>query len=329
MKKITCIGGATGISTVLSGLKKYNYQLSAIFPVTDDGGSAGKLIKDYDFLPMGDARRLISALSKKDNIITKMLLYRFSKGELKGHALGAIMLTALIDIFGDIEQATLEINKILGIRHNILPVSKKRAILCAKLENDQIIEGENKIDEVIGFDGHLKIKNLYLKPKIKINLKAKNIIKNSDLIIIGPGDLHTSIIPNLLVSEMKKAIKESKAKVIYICNIMTKFGQTNNFEVSDFVQEIEKYLGKDIINFIIYNTKKPSSKILNYYQKRKEDFVKFDIKNFRKNYQYLGENLISKKIYKKVAGDILERSIIKHNPDKLSRLIISCLKNEK
>ena len=326
MKKITCLGGAAGMSTVLSGLKKYKHQLSAIYPVTDDGGSTGRLIANYDVLPMGDLRRLIVALSKKENITTDMLLYRFNKGELKGHALGAIILTALADIYGNIENATQEINKLLGIKHTILPSALQRTTLCAKLENNKIIKGENNIDEVIGFDGNLKIKKLFLSPSIKINPKAKKVILDSDLIVIGPGDLYTSILPNLLVSEMKETIAKSEAKIVYVCNLMTKFGQTNNFKVSGFVLEIENYLGKNVLDYVIYNKQRPGSKILNHHKKRKSKFIEIDKDNFNKKYTYLASNLIERKIYKKDSGDTLQRSLIKHDPTKLSKLILSCLK---
>ncbi len=326
MKNITCIGGAAGISTVLSGLKKSNHHLSAIFPITDDGGSTGRLIKDYDILPMGDLRRLLVALSRNKSIINKMLLYRFDRGELKGHALGAIMLTALAQISGNIENATEEMKKILKIKHDIIPSSKQKSILCAKLENNQIIKGENNIDEVIGFDGNLKIKELFLNPIIKINPSAKKAIINSDLIIIGPGDLHTSVLPNLLVSGIVKAINKSGAKIIYICNLMTKFGQTNNFSISDFVSEIEKYLGKNTLDYVIYNNQKPSNKILKRHKIRKSKFVEIDKENFNNKYTYLSSNLIENKLYKNDAGDALQRSLIKHDPKKLSKLILSCLK---
>lgn len=325
MKKIICLGGAAGISTILSGLKKYNFKLTAIFPVTDDGGSTGRLVKNYNVLPTGDLRRLIIALAKKENAITNMLLYRFDKGELKGHALGTIILTALIDIYGNIENATKELNKLLNIKHDILPSSLDKTTLCAKLENNQIIRGENKIDEVIGFNGNLKIKKLFLNPLVKLNLKAKKAILDSDLIVIGPGDLYTSILSNILVLGMKEAIKKSKAKKIYVCNLMTKFGQTNNFKVSDFVSEIEYYLGKNILDYVIYNYKRPGTKILNRHKRIKSKFVEIDRKNFNRKYKYLTANLIENKLYKKDSSDILQRSLIKHNPVKLSKLILSCL----
>ena len=326
MKKITCLGGATGMSVVLSGLKKSNHQLSAIYPVTDNGGSTGRLIKDYNILPMGDLRRLIVALAKKEGIITDMLLYRFDKGELKGHALGAIMLTALIHITGDIEKTTKKICKLLNIKHNIIPSALQKTTLCAKLENNKIIKGENKIDEVIGFDGSLKIKKIFLSTPVKINPKAKKEILSSDLIIIGPGDLYTSILPNILVSGMKEAIKKSGARVLYISNLMTKFGQTNNFKVSSFVSEIEKYLGKNVIDYVIYNKQKPNDKIIKYHQEIKSDFVEIDKENFNNKYKYISSNLIENKLHKKNAGDALQRSLIKHDPNKLSSLILSCLK---
>jgi uncharacterized cofD-like protein len=275
---------------------------------------------------MGDLRRLIVALSKKENIITDMLLYRFDKGELKGHALGAIMLTALTYITGDIEKTTKKICELLNIKYNIVPSALQKTTLCAKLENNKIIKGENNIDEVIGFDGNLKIKKLFLNTPVKINPKAEKEILNSDLIVLGPGDLYTSILPNILVSGMKEAIKKSSAKVLYISNLMTKFGQTNNFKVSNFVLEIENYLGKNIIDYVIYNTQRPSNKIIKYHRERKSDFIEIDKENFNNKYKYIGSSLIENKLHKKDVSDALQRSLIKHDPNKLSKLILSCLK---
>lgn len=326
MKKITCIGGAAGTSNVLYGLKKYNYKLTAIYPVTDDGGSTGRLIKDYNVLPTGDLRRLIIALSKEKNVITDSLLYRFNEGELKGHALGAIILTALTKKYGNIQKATDKMTDLLNIKHKILPVSQKKTTLCAKLENNKVVKGENKIDEVIGFNGNLRIKKIFLSPFIEVNSKAKKELLDTDLIVMGPGDLYTSLLPNIIVSGMKETIKKSKARKIYICNLMTKFGQTNNFKVSDFVEEVEKYLGKDALDFVIYNNKKPDTKILNIHKKRKSQFVEIDEKHFNQKYKYLSSNLIDNKIHKKEPGDYLQRSLIKHSPHKLAKLITSCFK---
>lgn len=327
-RNIVVIGGGTGTFTVLSSLKKYgNLNLSAIVSMADSGGSTGRLRDELGVLPPGDVRQCLVALSRSDKLMRDLFCYRYQKGSLSGHSFGNIFLATLEKITGSFKKAVLESSKILSIKGKVIPVIEKKVSLGVKLKNGKIILGENQISNVKGFDGRLKIKTAFLKPKAKVTLEAQKAIKNADIIIICPGALYSSIIPNLLALGICDTIRKSRAKKIYICNLMTKFGQTNRFKVSDHVREIEKYLGANILDCVIYNTKKPSDKILRYYQKSKEYFVEPDPQNFKSTICYIGRNLLSNRIVQKIPGDRLKRSLIRHDQLKLGKLLYTYFNN--
>ena len=209
MKKVVVIGGGTGVFTVLSGLKKYDYALSAIVTMADDGGSTGVLREEFGMLPPGDVRRALVALSASDNkVMSELFNFRFEKeSSLKGHSLGNLLLTALEKITGSFSDALKEAVNILNVKGEVIPVTLERTKLHAELENGAIIEGESNID-IPKHDPHLKIINEYLNPKAKANPDAVRAIKEADFVIIGPGDLFTSLIPNLLVDGIPEAIRQ-------------------------------------------------------------------------------------------------------------------------
>ena len=302
------IGGGTGSYTVLRGLKNHDVELSAVVSMMDSGGSTGRLRDEFGFLPPGDVRRCLLALSDDSGVLRRMFEYRFNKGiGLNGHSLGNLFLTALRDITGKEEEAIKEASKILNIKGRVLPVTTTNCQLGAILENDQVIAGETNID-IPRHDPKLRIKKLFLIPKPKAYKGAVKAILEADKIVIGPGDLYTSVLPNLIVSGIIQAIKKSKAKKIYVCNIMTKHGETSGFKASDFVDEIENYLGKGIISHVICNNKKPSKNLLKKYEKEKADFVETDIK--------------SRQIKIKRANLLDDINLARHDPDKLAKTII-------
>lgn len=321
-KNIVIIGGGTGTFVVLSALKKYPLKLSAIVSMADSGGSTGRLRDELGVLPPGDVRQCLVALSQTP-LLRDLFNYRFKSGSFSGHNFGNLFLAALEKLTGSFLQAVLEASKILNIKGEVIPVTTDKVNLCAKLENDKIIFGESNIDRAFGFYGNLKIKKAYLKPKGEITPEARAAILKANAIILGPGDLYTSLIPNLLVFGVKETIRKSKAKKIYICNLMTKFGQTNGFSVFDHVLTLEEYLGKNVLNFVFYNIKKPSPLILKKYKRKKEFFVEPDQENFPKNITFLGKDLLNKKIVQKVKGDYLRRSLIRHDPEKLAKALLT------
>ena len=241
MKNIVVIGGGTGTYTVLSGLKKYTPNLTAIVTMADDGGSSGELRDELGVLPPGDIRQCLVALSKSSKTMRQLLGYRFESGKLKGHSFGNIFLSALEKVTGSFSDALEEASQILNISGKIIPVTLQKTELCAKLKMGKIICGETNLQKT-SFVNNLS--ELTLRPAVEINPEAVKAIKKASLIVIGPGNFYASLLPNLLVKGMKEAIRQSRAKKVFVCNLMTKKGHTDNFTVSDFVDVLETYLGK-------------------------------------------------------------------------------------
>jgi uncharacterized cofD-like protein len=322
-KKIVTMGGGTGTFTVLQGLKKYNVDLTAIVTMTDDGGSSGILRDELGVLPPGDLRQSLVALSESSQVMRDLFNYRFSKGKLKGHSLGNLLISALEKQKGGLDKALPYLNKILALRGQVIPISFDKVKLGAELENGQVIIGESKLEKLKSVNGK-GIKRLFIQPQAQANSEALEAIKKADLIIIGPGSLYGSLLPLFLVQNIKKALQKTKAKIIYNVNLMTKHGHTDNFNIYDFIEVLENYLGKDIIDYVIFNNKRPPKKLLDRYTKEGE-IVRFPSRaDFRENGKiFIGRNLISQKVSKSQKGDHLKRSLIRHDSDKLAKVILS------
>ncbi len=323
MKKVVVIGGGTGVFTVLTGLREYpDLKLSAIVSMADDGGSTGLLREEFGTLPPGDIRRALIALSGSNKeILSQLFNYRFEKNSsLHGHTVGNILLTALEKITGSFPEAIAEAVKILNVKGKVIPVTLSQAKLVAELEDGTKIYGESNID-IPKHDGKKKIKRAFLSSKAVANPDAIKEIKQADAVILGPGDLYTSIIPNLLIEGIPEALKETKAlrlaqgkqsKIIYNVNIMTKFGETNGFKASDFIKIIEEYLGEGVIDYIVVNTEKPKGSIVKRYEKENVEFVVDDIKDTEKP--------------KVVRGDFLRHGMfLRHDPEKLAKALASII----
>ncbi len=237
--KITAVGGGKGLSLLLRGLKEFDIDLSAVVTVFDSGGSSGRLREELDIVAVGDLRRCIASLSPLDAV---WLEERFEKGNLKGHAIGNIMLASLIKSFGSADKAVEAASRLFSVKGRILPVSLDTATLCAKLENGNVIRGEANIDKPKN-KGILKIREIFLDPKAKMFSEAAEALKNADMIVIGPGDLYTSVIPNMLVEGFADAVKKSEAKKIYVCNILEKKSETFGYSASRHVEGVAKYMG--------------------------------------------------------------------------------------
>jgi uncharacterized cofD-like protein len=280
MKKIVCLGGGSAMpKAVLTGLKRYPVKISVICAMLDSGGSAGRLRKDYKIVSPGDIRRAFIALANTSPAIENLFNYRFQTGALKGHNFANLFITALELTTKDYERTIKEVGKVLNIKNEVLPATLDKANLYAILENGKVISGEASIDAPKN-KRRAKIKKVFLRPKAKAYPGALEAIKKADLIVIGPGDLYSSLAQILLTEGIPDAIKKSKAKKIYICNTMTKSGETNNFSVSDFTSEIEKYLDSEL-DYVIYNAKKPPKIRLQKYKKEHPELlnlVRFDKK---------------------------------------------------
>jgi len=251
--RIVVIGGGTGLSVLLRGLKKVSTNISAIVTVADDGGGSGMIRDELGMLPPGDVRNCIMALADQEETMDKLFQYRFSEGRLKGQNFGNLMIAALTDIVGDFELAVEKIHDILRIKGHVIPVTSENVKLCARLENCTIVKGESKIPEIVKTQNS-PIKDVFLEPSdVNALPRAIDAIKSADLIVLGPGSLYSSIIPNLLVGGIKDAIRDARGMKVLICNVMTQAGETDDYSVAMYAEAIEKYLGKNIMEYILVN----------------------------------------------------------------------------
>ncbi len=322
--RVVTIGGGTGSYVALMGLKKYEVRLTAVVAMTDSGGSSGKLRDELGVLPPGDIRQCLIALAASPKLLRDMFNYRFSEGGLKGHNFGNIFLSVLEKNTGSMKKAISEVGKILRIKGTVAPITFSKSDLCVTLEDGKTIVGETHIDEVEKADKRAKIVNAYLEPKAQLNDDAKKAIEEADYIVIGPGDLYTSIIPNLLVDDVPKTIKNSKAKKIFVMNLMTKYGQTTDYSAQDHLKDVEKYLGNDVLDYILVNTKKPRNETLAWYQEFDEYPVQDDLGD-DSPYVVIRKNLIRDVMLKTQDQDELRRSIIRHDAERLASEIVDVI----
>ncbi|MFA5431377.1 MAG: uridine diphosphate-N-acetylglucosamine-binding protein YvcK [Candidatus Paceibacterota bacterium] len=291
-KNIVCIGGGNAMpKVILSGLKNKNVNLTVVSAVLDSGGSSGRLRKDYDVISPGDVRRAFLELCKLSKEDKDLLDYRFIDGDLHEHNLWNIAFVAMALEKGGYRSLFEKINSILIGNHKILPSTTHKADLVAVLENGEEIVGESNID-VPKHDTKLKIEKLFLRPATKVCPQTVKRIMNADMIVIGPGDIYSSLMQVLLVEGTAEAIKMSKAKKVYVCNLMTKDGESNNFTVADFISKIEKCLNCEL-DYVIFNTNIPSEQRVEEYRKTHPQFlemVKAD--NLLKSNKYIGLDLL-------------------------------------
>lgn len=328
-KRIVCIGGGTGTFVSLKGLKSYNQHLSAIVSMSDSGGSNKRIRDEFGLLPTSDIRQCIVALSDENGgagVLRKLFMYRFEKGEgISGMTFGNLFMAALADIAGSQKDAIEQTSKILRIKGAVIPVSYTDTNLVATYEDGTIKTEEHLIDEPV-HDGTLKITNLTLEPEATGNPKAVEEILKADLIVLGPGDLYTSILPNLIIKEIKQALNKTKAQIVYILNLMTKYGQTYNFSAMDHVQTMESYIGP-CIKTILVNTTPIPQVALDVYASYQEHPV---VDNIADNapYKVIRAPLINTNVVQKSQADTLIRSLIRHDSDKLATALINCLEEE-
>lgn len=279
MKNVVVIGGGTGLSTLLRGLKLFPMNITAIVTVADDGASSGRLRREFDTPAVGDLRNVLVSLSEAEEpLVEDLLQYRFSTySDLDKHALGNLVLTAMYNITGSLTKSLEALSKIFNIKGKVLPITEDKAILVAHTTDGKTIEGESKITKA-----GKHIKKIEYKNKVRVTPQVLEAVKEADLIIVGIGSLYTSIIPNLLPREMKKALMQAKAKKMYICNIMSEHGETDDFNVSDCVKQVNKYVGKDFIDVVLANKKKVPDEILELYKNEKAKQIMLDKEEVKK-----------------------------------------------
>lgn len=307
-KKLTAIGGGTGLSTVLGGLRKYFHDMTAIVTVADDGGSSGKLRTQLGMLPPGDIRNCLCALANSE--LKEVMNYRFTEGELKGHPFGNLCIAAFNGVSSNFVEAVDKMNRILETDGLVVPVTNENISLCAYLENGDIIWGESSIGKRIGKE---KIDRIELRPKCPAAVdKAVEKIIASDIILFGPGSLYTSIIPNLLVDGICDAIKKSKAKKIYVCNLMTQPGETIGYSAYEHMKAIEKHTYPDIMDYIIANNENIKPVLMERYANEGAEQVRVRAEDFE-----------GAKIVLKSAGLVSDNEeYLRHDVEALAKIIM-------
>lgn len=325
MKNIVIIGGGTGTFTLLAGLRKFPSNNTVIVSSADDGGSTGVLRRELGVMPVGDIRQCLVGLSYTDPAMRELFSYRFPSGSLAGHTVGNIILAALEKITGGIESAIAASAKILNIRGEIVPVTLVPTALSAIYADGKKVTGEHEIDEPKR-PSRAGITALRLTPAASANPRALKALERADAIIFGPGDLFTSVLPNIIVKGIKERIAASRAKKIIVTNIMTKAGQTSGFRASDFVRVTNEYLaiGKEAhpLHVAIVNNKKPDTAFLAAYKKQKSEYVEPDIAAIASlGVAPITADLVARGTFGKAKGDRLVRSMLRHDSDKTAAAI--------
>lgn len=312
-KKVVVLGGGTGISYLLRGLKDFPLDITAIITVSDNGRSTGKLRKEFNIPAIGDIRKVITSLSQIDDPIKQMMSYRFNtSSDLDGHAVGNLILTAMLDITGSLKESIASLGKLLDVKHTVLPISEDSNLtLMAKDYDGNVIEGESQITQ-----SHRQVKKIYYKKEPKVLPEVLKALEEADLIIFSMGSLYTSILPNIICKQVKKVLSKTQSKIMYLCNAVTQPGETDNFTVSDHVDLINSYLDNKKIDVVVASNTDIKEEIVKKYEtEEQKDLVKIDYDNIKNT----GAELIEADLI------TIEENTIRHNSLKLSSIIFSYL----
>ena len=345
-KKVVTIGGGTGSYTMLMGIKNISdINISAVVAMTDDGGSTGVLRDELGVLPAGDVRQCLIALSEESDMVRRLMSYRFEEGALAGHNFGNIFLAGLEKVTGSFVDGVEEASKVLKIKGKVIPVAYQKAVLCVELKNGDILKGENEINH---YDlGNVGIQKLYIEAKeegenqsnnknnidnnfkktIEINLHAESALLEADYILIGPGNHYCSILPALAINDMSKALQNTKAKIIYVANLTNKKGHTLHFKLSDYVNEIEKYIFRKL-DYILVNSENPTKNQISYYEIYEGDGVMV-VDDMQEDKRIMRNSLLSHKIIIQNKNDKVSdtRSFIRHDSEKLKIVLEDIINN--
>ncbi|WP_017814877.1 MULTISPECIES: gluconeogenesis factor YvcK family protein [Paenibacillus] len=310
--RIVVMGGGTGLSVMLRGLKEKPLDITAIVTVADDGGSSGILRDELKMPPPGDIRNVLTALADVEPLMSEMLKYRFQKGEgLAGHSLGNLILAAMTDISGDFVTAVRELSRVFAVRGAVLPAAEQAVILHAEMEDGTIVTGESKIPEA-----GKRIKRLFLEPDhVEPLPEAVRAIQEADAILIGPGSLYTSLLPNLLVPKLVEAILASKAPRLFVCNVMTQPGETDNYTVSDHLEAIYEHVGHRLFDYVLVNNEPIPVKVQNRYAEKGAKPVKLDADKV----ESMGYKIIADKL-------VMYGTYLRHDAEQLSHHIYEQVK---
>lgn len=308
--KVVCIGGGTGLPNLLRGLKYYTDDITAIVTVADDGGSSGRLRNELKMPPPGDIRNCLLALADTEPLMEQLFQYRFNGGPFKGHCFGNLFLAAMTQMLGNFELAIKESSKVLAVRGRVLPSTLQDVTLEVLYDDGDKAYGESNVPNL-----EKTISKVFLRPSnAKPSKDALEAVENADAIILSPGSLYTSLIPNLLVKEIAESISRSKAKKIYVVNVMTQPGETQGYTASDHVKAVVKHSNKDIMEYVVINKEKIPERLLLRYHDDNAEPVFGDSENIEK----MGYNVITDAI-------INHNNVIRHSPEKLARLIMEII----
>lgn len=308
--KIVVVGGGTGLSNLLRGLKRYSNNLTAVVTVADDGGSSGRLRRELGILPPGDIRNCMTALADKEPLMEKLFQYRFQEGSLAGHNFGNLFIAAMNEITGDFLEVLKESSKVLAVKGRVFPSTLDSVVLKAKLYDGTIISGETEV----GKHGE-EIEELFLEPdKVTALPEAIESLLEADAIILGPGSLYTSIMPNILIPEIVEAIQQSSASKIYVCNVMTQKGETETLDAVGHVARIVDKIGSGVLDYVVVNNKDISMEMKEKYAKEGSQPVKID----RERLNSFGVEVIE-------ADVVNQTEVVRHNPVKLAKVLLKII----
>ncbi len=310
--KIVVVGGGTGLSVLLTGLKEYTSNITAIVTVADDGGSSGRLRQQFDILPPGDIRNCLVALADAPTLMRDLFQFRFDKtsSELAGHSFGNLFITVMTRLTGDFEKAIKETSKVLALRGQVIPSTLSSLTLVAVHVDGSETEGEDKIPKT-----HIPINKVHLRPSApSATPEAIKAIEEAQIIVFGPGSLYTSIIPNLLIKDITNAIVASRATKIYVCNVMTQPGETDGYTVSGHIKALIAHSNSRIFNYCLVNIGEIPKEVLKRYEQQNS----FPVKNDRSIVENLGYRVLEEDV-------IIADDVVRHDPSKLARIILGLI----
>ncbi len=320
--KVVLIGGGTGTSSILEGMKKYTDDITVVVNVTDTGRSSGLIRKDFNILAPGDARNCLIALSNSEQLLCDLFQYRFKNGGLEGHSFGNLFIVALADLTGSFENAIEEVSKILELKGRVLPSTFDNINICAELEDGTLLKEENTIIDRENNEVYNRspIRKVFHNPIAKANEKALKAIEEADLIVLSPGSLYTSIISNLLVEGIPEAIGRSRGKKVYVCNIMSQVSQTYGYKASDHIDKIKEYLKCDL-DFVILNNKSPNEDLIESYKMENAHLIENDIDKIENSgISVIAEDFLDNVKEKKILWE--KKNLLRHDPDKISEVLV-------
>jgi len=326
--KVVTLGGGTGSYTLLSGLKNYSVEINAIVGMADDGGSTGRLRDELGVLPPGDVRQCLVALSGASRELRELMQYRFRAGDLKGHTFGNIFLSALEKTYGSMSNGLEEAQRILDVKGKVVPVTEGNMRIVATLANGETIHGEDALDcnETLRRKG-VCLQELRLAQKVRATKAALSAVREADVLVIGPGDHFSNIVPSLLVGGFARAIQQSNTCVLYVANLTNKKGLTAGWKTADYVRDIERYVGRSRVNIVLYNTTPIPPHLVRRYEKQEGNGSVVQLGNVSKSCRVVTGDLLYNGAMKKASGDAIAhtRSFIRHDSEKLARVVMQCV----